>query len=248
MATKNAAKHVESTIRSVISQNYDDVELIVIDSVSSDNTMEIVNKYSQKYSIVSICEPDNGISDAFNKGIAISTGDWIIFMGAGDTFINPNVLEYAARRLSRMSKYLVVWGNTLIINEKMNIQYRANGSISKFKLRRYMCLPHQSTFHNKILYETYGLYDSRYRVAMDYELLIRAIDDVKMEGYVDFDVSFVLAGGVSEQSTHALNEFRLIQKKYRVWRPVVISDILYFWGVAKHILATIISRILKKCN
>ena len=86
----NGDKHIYNTIQSILNQNYQNKELIVIDGGSKDGTIDILRKYSNKIKWIS--EPDKGISDAFNKGIKLATGDYINFQGDGDGFIHNNVL------------------------------------------------------------------------------------------------------------------------------------------------------------
>lgn len=241
-ATKNAGDEIESTIKSVIYQNNVDFEYIIIDSLSTDNTIDIIKKYNSKNVIKWLSEKDNGISDAFNKGIKISSGDWIIFLGAGDTFINSDVLQFVSSHLDKLEDNYIVWGNTLLIDNNLKMFKRVNGNISKFKLKRYMCLPHQSTFHNKIFFQDYGLYDNSCKTSMDYDLLLKALNKINMNGYIDFDVSFVLRGGVSEEGLDSLNEFRELQKKHNIWKPKLIADILFYWAILKRTLKNIFVR------
>ena len=232
-ASKNADKHIEATIKSVISQTHIDREHIIIDSESNDNTIDIIKQYTNEHKIKWISEKDNGISDAFNKGIRLANGDWIVFLGAGDTFINPNVLKYVNSRLKSLKNHFIVWGNTLLIDENLKMIKRVNGNISKSKLKRYMCLPHQSTFHNKTFFENFGFYNEIYKTSMDYDLLLKSLDQIRMDGYIDFDVSFVLRGGVSEQGLNAIKEFRALQKKHKIRKPEFLTDLIYFWAFLK---------------
>ena len=88
----NASRYIETTILSVINQTYSNIEYIIIDGGSTDGTVDIIKKYSNKISYW-ISEPDKGIYDAMNKGINKATGEWINFMNAGDTFHNPDTLS-----------------------------------------------------------------------------------------------------------------------------------------------------------
>ncbi len=88
----NAESAIENTILSVINQTYTSVEYIIVDGASKDSTMDIVNKYRDKISVI-VSEPDKGIYDAMNKGIKLATGDWICFMNAGDSYVNENTIE-----------------------------------------------------------------------------------------------------------------------------------------------------------
>ena len=89
---RNGIKTIEQTILSVINQDYHDFEYIIIDGVSTDGTLEILNKYSDKISKI-ISEPDVGIYDAMNKGIALANGDWVYFLGCDDVLYESSTLS-----------------------------------------------------------------------------------------------------------------------------------------------------------
>lgn len=88
---RNDVNNIENTINSVLSQDYNNLEYIIIDGASSDGTLEIIHSYSSRISKI-VSEPDRGVYDGMNKGIAMSAGDWIIFMNSGDTFYDNQVL------------------------------------------------------------------------------------------------------------------------------------------------------------
>ena len=91
--TLNVESTISNTLNSITNQVYKNYEYIIIDANSNDNTLEIIRKYSSLIPISFISEPDNGISDAFNKGVNLSKGKWIIFLGAGDELINNKILK-----------------------------------------------------------------------------------------------------------------------------------------------------------
>ncbi len=108
----NAVDLIEPTLKSVIDQTYPDVEYIVVDGASTDGTGELLRKYADRIDRV-ISEPDKGIYDAMNKGIAAATGDYINFMNAGDTFSSPTVLEEVSRQIKPGSD--VIYGNSTVV-------------------------------------------------------------------------------------------------------------------------------------
>jgi len=225
----------------VVSQNYLDIELIVIDSESSDITMDIVAKYADKYQVKSVSEPDEGISDAFNKGIHMATGDWIIFLGAGDTFVHSKVISDVVELLSNRKQLLAVWGNVILMNEEGEVIKKIVGKYSKSKFKRYMSIPHQATFHSKQLYKTHGLYLKKYKVAMDYDLLLREINNYDKNNYMDYDIAYMLTGGISQNNIKSvLNEFKQCQIDNHIW-PKYIAYLHYLWGNIKHRLKPIVT-------
>ena len=110
----NCEKEIEETILSVINQQYDNKEYLIIDGASKDGTMDVVNKYRDKIDVI-ISEPDKGRSDAFNKGIAHATGDYIVMMNAGD-LLADDALNKFAKNIE--PGYDVIKGNTIRWNEE----------------------------------------------------------------------------------------------------------------------------------
>lgn len=165
----NSGKTIEKTIQSVISQNYDNLEYIIIDGGSSDETMNIVSKYKESISYV-VSEPDKGISDAFNKGIKTSTGEIIGIINSDDLLL-PNALETINESYS---EYIDVYVGGLRIfdpiSDNCNIAYP---SIKYSVKSRDMIVCHPSTFISRVAYDKFGLYKINYRYMMDLDLLIR---------------------------------------------------------------------------
>ena len=113
----NAISTIEDTIKSVLSQTYENLEYIIIDGGSIDGTIDIIKKYEKQISYWQ-SEPDKGVYDAMNKGIKLSTGEWINFMNAGDSFYNTEVLQSLNLYFSD-SQTDIIYGDTCIeINNK----------------------------------------------------------------------------------------------------------------------------------
>ena len=117
----NAEKTIERTIKSVLNQSYKNLEYIIIDGGSKDNTMKIVKRYKDKISSV-ISEPDNGIYDAMNKGVRIATGEWLNMMNAGDCYTNDEVLN-----LDNLKKHKVEISNMIsdigVLKDYKNLKF-----------------------------------------------------------------------------------------------------------------------------
>jgi len=240
-ATKNAVDQIENTIKSVRAQENINLEHIIIDSVSTDSTLDIIKKYQETYKLLLKSEPDDGISDAFNKGLKICTGDWIIFLGAGDKFIHSTVLSDMAVELAKRPKSLVVWGNIIFIDDIGKIGETVSGKFPKRRLRRYMCMPHQATFQNKKLFEEYGLFSNNIKVAMDYDILLRCFREINEEDYINYNVSYMLVGGQSQQDNNvAIKDYRDLQIQHNIW-PLPVAYLWYFWAQIKNIIKKLIA-------
>jgi glycosyltransferase involved in cell wall biosynthesis len=155
----NAKAELEKTIQSVVNQNFDSFEYLVIDGGSIDGSLEVVNKYKNSIDFI-ISEPDNGIYDAMNKGLNLSNGCWILFLNAGDVFIDNNVLSSVyPYMLDRKSNYYCI-ANVMYNNE---ILYRKpEQKIDDFKTR----LPIHQSFFLSSVYKNYS-FDLRYRISAD---------------------------------------------------------------------------------
>ena len=240
-ASKNCGVYLEDTIKSVISQKDVNLEYIIIDSASKDNTLDIIEKYVKDYPIKLISEPDDGISDAFNKGVKISKGDWIIFLGSGDLFIHSNVLKDVSEKLNSKSKSLVVWGNIIFINNEGDIGKLVSGKFPKSRLKRYMCMPHQATFTNRTMFKKYGLFDKKVKNAMDYDILLRCYHEIREDDYIDYDVAYMLIGGTSQQGDGAIKEFRDLQIEHKIW-PTSVACLWYYWAILKNYIKDLINH------
>lgn len=163
----NSEKTIENTIKSVINQNYNNIEYIIIDGGSSDGTMSIINKYKDKINKI-VSEKDRGISDAFNKGIKMATGDLICMINSDD-LMNENAAQSVAEVYEENVD--IYYGDIISVD-----QYKNRIRRKPRKLKRFLYsqpIYHQSTYINKRAYEKFGLYDINLKMAMDYELLYK---------------------------------------------------------------------------
>lgn len=157
--TYNAENAVEKTLRSVLAQSYQNKEVIIIDGGSTDKTLEIVDRYRAQIAVV-VSEPDKGIYDAMNKGARIATGEWIVYMNAGDEFSDSDVLSTVAQNCDDCD---VIYGDTLIKYD-FGTLYRRASFFSKND--RNLPLGHQSTYV-RTQWMKQG-FDLRFKIAADY--------------------------------------------------------------------------------
>ena len=239
--TKNTESSIEKTLESVASQSKTLFEHIIIDSNSKDATLDIVKSYKNKYELSFISEEDSGISDAFNKGIKLSKGTWLIFLGSGDELINNQILYEMEKELKLRESELIVWGNILFKNLNGEIEKKIKGNFPKNRLKKFMCIPHQAAFHNKEFFKRYGLFDETYKIAMDYDLCLRGYDSINTHCYINKDISYMLKGGISN-TNHRLvfKEMLLAQQRNSIWKIWFIPQLLFFWSNIKYILKKIL--------
>lgn len=164
----NGEKHLTQAIESVLRQPYDNIEYIVIDGGSRDNTLNILKRYEGEIDYW-VSEPDEGIYDAMNKGVLLATGDIIGLLNSDDWY-SPTALyevEKAYRELSNRSSVLL--GNWKVIFEDIGKTLRVTPSLKFHKLR--IC--HQALFIPKRVYMEIGLYNTRYKLSADLDMAVR---------------------------------------------------------------------------
>lgn len=197
----NNEAEIENTIKSVINQTYNYIEYIIIDGASKDNTLDIIQKYKNNISVV-ISEPDKGIYDAINKGIKCATGDIVGLIHAGDELYDNNVIEKVARCFSE-SNIDALYGHSKILSEDGTKVVRINKSpeYNESLFRNGWFPSHQSFYAKRELFDKLGLYNLKYRIAADYELLLRFlyIRKVNVKLLDEYLIKFKV-GGTSTKS------------------------------------------------
>lgn len=195
----NSALTISRTIDSVIAQNYSDLEYIIIDGGSSDKTAEIVASYQDRLKINFISEPDKGIYDAMNKGIKLATGDVIGILNSDDLFYDDKVLSTVATVFSDV-KIEVVYGDIKYFSDDINktSRYWKTGEYKESKLNNGWTIPHPALFVRKSVYNQVGLYNIDFKIAGDYEFILRILKKYQFKiKYIPQVLVKMFAGGTS---------------------------------------------------
>jgi glycosyltransferase involved in cell wall biosynthesis len=207
----NAEKTIERTIKSVLSQDYNNIEYILIDGFSTDSTMNIVTKYHKDIDIVK-SEKDNGIYDAINKGILLATGQIIGLLNADDELFDFNVITKVAKVFNNTPNLESVIGDIVF-------QSDSNKIIRKYSARRWsvnlfswgFMPPHPSFYCKRENFIKYGLYNTSFKIAADFDLLIRFLKINKISfNYIPLTIVKMKLGGVS---TKGFSSFITINKE-----------------------------------
>jgi glycosyltransferase involved in cell wall biosynthesis len=194
---------IKDAIESVLNQTYKDIEYIVIDGASSDGTVEIIKSYEDRIDKF-VSEPDNGIYDAMNKGLNIATGEVIGILNSDDFYINNDIISKVANIFQKNSVDAMFADLVYVKPDNLNKVVRkydsSNFSIDKFE---YGWMPaHPTFFVKKEIYTKYGLFKIDYKIAADYELLVRFLYKYKIQYYylketiVKMRVGGVSTGGI----------------------------------------------------
>lgn len=193
----NSAGTIEDTILSVVGQDYCAVEYIIVDGGSTDGTLDIIKKYGDRISRC-ISEPDRGIADAMNKGIMLASGE-IIGIIHSDDYYMPGALRLVAEAFAAHPEAEVVHGVLRWLNAKGDALLERPGPDIRKAALKDMPVMHPTMFVRRGLYEKFGLFDLRYRVAMDYDLVLRFLENNVVFHYIDECLASMRLGGASNK-------------------------------------------------
>lgn len=225
----NAQQIIEKTILSVLSQQYDNVEYIIIDGNSSDHTLSIINKYHNQISTI-VSEPDKGIYDAMNKGIKIASGDYINFMNAGDTFVDDEVL-------TNISSIIIDNDKDVYFGDEIRC-YKWGKVLSqgKYFSKKSKGLPfgHQSSFVRTSLLKDRP-FNTSFKILADQESMTQLFKANKTFMHIRQPIAYYDMYGLS-------NNVRLIYKENAMIQGA--NKYSYYWGYGKCILKSIVYKII----
>jgi glycosyltransferase involved in cell wall biosynthesis len=193
----NIAETIEDTIKSVLSQDYKDIEYIVVDGGSTDGTLEIISRYKNKIAKV-ISEPDNGIYDAMNKGLRSSTGDILATLNGDDVYAEKSIV-------SRMAEFIesrdldAAYGDLIYVDlyDSSHVKrFWKAGSYKSGAFYHGWVVPHPTFFCRKEIFERFGYFNDTLQIAADFELMLRLIEKHQIKiGYIEKVVVKMGTGG-----------------------------------------------------
>lgn len=188
--TYNAEKYLEQTIKSVIEQDYKNIEYIIIDGGSTDSTVDIIKKYEQ-YINYWISEPDNGIYHAMNNGTAVATGKWINFLNAGDTFCSTSTISDISKCFEK--DLSMVYGGANTIDEYSLVSvYQPPSDLSVFAKKMPCC--HQAVFFNRSVFYKYQ-FNTLYKINADLDLILQLYTQGHKYKYINMPIVNFLKDG-----------------------------------------------------
>ncbi len=215
-ATYNSGAHIEDCLRSVAQQTHVDIEHIIIDGASTDNTLEIVRKFPHVSVIVS--EKDGGIYDAMNKGIGLAKGDVIGILNSDDLFADTAVLNRVVEACGEPSVD-ACYGDLLYVDREdihKAVRFWQAGDFFPKKLRRGWIPPHPTFFVKKEQYAKWGKFNTDFRIAADYELILRFLTRGLRAVYIPHTLVRMREGGYSAKNM--LQRWKGWKELYRAWR------------------------------
>ena len=244
-ATYNSAKTVRDTFRSVLQQDYADYEYIVVDGGSKDGTVDIIREYEPLFGgrMKWTSEPDRGIYDAMNKGFARATGDVVGLLNSDDFFTSDGVLTAVARAFDGDGSIDAVYGDVHFVREgdlRKCVRYYSSRPFRRCWMRFGFMPAHPSFYCRRSVYEKYGAFDLSYKVAADFECLLRLIFVHRIRTrYLPLDFVTMRTGGASTSgmASHRqiMRDHQLAFKRNGVYSNVPMELLRYGYKVCEMI-------------
>jgi glycosyltransferase involved in cell wall biosynthesis len=214
----NRKATIEKAIKSVLEQNYTNIEYIIIDGNSTDGTKEIIESYRDRISQY-ISEPDKGMYDAINKGLKLATGDVIGLMHSDDEFYDVNAIGKIAARFDNDSSLDGVYGDGVYVSNDSNerlIRNRIGGIFSLKKVKKGWLPLHPTVYLKKSIIDKYGFYNLDFKIASDTEFLLRYLYKYKIKmSYINSYIVKMRMGGMS---TNLKQAFEVLYEDYKIYK------------------------------
>jgi glycosyltransferase involved in cell wall biosynthesis len=225
-STYNCAESLRKTAASIRQQSYKNIQWIVADGASTDETLEVIKS---NMDIISdwFSEADRGIYDAWNKASNFIDGDWILFLGAGDLIShNSSLIEFWRRSPNNLHKYSLIYGNVEIIKLDGSLRYVCKKKNLDFWEFGRPALPsHQAVFHARRLFSVPKPFDSAYKIAADSKFMLQALK-LGSTFYIDITVTKMSDDGVSNNANNlfiAQEEIKKLLTELKIQVPLIIQ-------------------------
>jgi len=233
---RNEKDNITRTIESVLNQTFTDYQYIIIDGLSTDGTLEIIESYREKFlekhvELIVISEKDSGIYDAMNKGALLSDGEFVNMLNAGDCFADNNVLANMSQRIDQKADVIYGNANAISIRSKGKMRIYPLEPQNLNTITRTMPFIHQTVFvKTKLLKE--NLFDEKYKIAADYKFCLTMYLNERKFQYVDiYIVDYYLDGVSSQNIIKTEKEFAAIREEAGLINSKSFSMKIYFFRI-----------------
>lgn len=236
--TRNSEKYLPKCLKSLASQNFNEYEHIVIDGISTDTTLSLIQSISK---IISL--KPSGISAAMNEGIKQASGKYIYFLHSDDAFLDPHVLSQVAKYLQNNQELDWVYGQIQVVDagdNKIGIfpKYKVFQLASSYLLKFFNFVPHQATFMKKSVFDQFGYFNTSFKTCMDYDYWLRICTKTNWSYMPILVANYRIHKAAQSSSSSLIDsnqlEVRLVQNTY-----------LNMW---EQYLASILNRLIVKVN
>ena len=231
----NTENTIEKTLQSVADQSYKNIEHIIVDGGSKDNTLEICNSFSHVTKIIS--EPDNGVYDAFNKGLKLASGDVVGFLNADDIFYDNNSVQEIVNTFSK-SNVDIVYGNLDYINVNGKVIRNWISRSYEDGLVKKAWMPAHPTFYcKKEVYDRLGGYNDSFKIGGDFELCLRFLEVNKVpSSHLNKKLVKMLIGGISNSGLKS--KWIIYKEELRAFKihGIKVNPLVFFFHKLKKLI------------
>lgn len=221
--TYNAGECIERTIQSIINQSYSNIEYIIIDGKSTDNTLAIIEKYKEKITC-SVSEPDSGLYDAMNKGLRKATGDYVWFINAGDTLPASDIIDKILLSIDTDKLPDIIYGDAAIVDEQGKFKHlrrlRPPETLNWKSFRKGMIVCHQAFIAKRAIAPNY---DMSYRFSADFDWCIQCMKNAAVIYNSRLILADYMDGGLTIKNHKAslLERFRIMVNYYGAFSVIL---------------------------
>jgi glycosyltransferase involved in cell wall biosynthesis len=205
-ASLNNGPSIQGTLKSIRNQTFKDLEHIVVDGGSTDNTLEIIKSFVGIYNLSYISEPDNGIADALNKGLKKAKGKYVLIIQADDCLPDLHILDNVYPLLK--GENVDIYSFPIIMNHPEKGKIKLNPIQIKWWNRFKFIFLHQGAFVHKRVYEKVGNFSTNYSIAMDYDFFYRALKEKPVIAFGDFPVAGMSGDGIGSNNKFLLKRLK----------------------------------------
>lgn len=245
-ASFNSEATIRKTLESIRDQSFQDMEHIVIDGGSRDETLDILKEFEDTYNLTWISEPDHGISDALNKALRLSSGRYIIVIQADDQLLNPGILEKVFSYLRK--EQIDIMGFPVVLDDPV----RGNVLRKPIRLlwwnRFKFIFPHQGCFVHRRVFDRIGGFREEFKINLDYDFFYRALNHKSTVRFGGFPVALMGGygiGSVSKSTLKRLREERFVQElneRNPVWKVAQLVFRMVYMPYKTHLLPKLKKR------
>jgi glycosyltransferase involved in cell wall biosynthesis len=236
----NGGQTLEQTIKSVLDQTYTNIDFLIIDGASTDNTLDIIKKYDSRLKYW-ISEKDNGIFYAMNKGITavIDKNSFLLFLNADDYLYDSKTIETV---VSQISDEDFIYGKIQSVGDSICVCLGQELTFNELPVNM---IQHQATFVKRKLFDEAGLFDTSYKIAADYEFGIRILKNHSKIKFIDVVVAVMRMGGAGSKNymTTFREKCRVISNYYRGFIRLKALLFINLYEMPKHFLSNLLHKI-----
>ena len=240
IATFNSENYILRCLESFATQTYRDFELVIVDGSSQDKTVEICKCYSDRLRMKIISEPDEGIYDAWNKGINICSGEWIAFLGSDDQLQSHEALHTMSQIINGLdAKISILYGRVTLCEHGVAVRTMGRDwFLQKPRLMLGEMIPHPGSLHRKTVFSEFGVFDQNFKICGDLDLTLRILKNTEAHFAGDLDYILMDSQGISNSLASFDQSYKESRDAYKN-NGISFTPFLYLYYFKKSVFSLV---------